>query len=62
MLFRLGRFEETEKALVDAAAHRGMTPDILAVRYRLALLKQDRAGADAAVAMSHAQSENELGM
>jgi eukaryotic-like serine/threonine-protein kinase len=62
MLFRLGRFEETEKALVDAAAHHAMAADVLAVRYRLALLKQDRAGAEAAVATSHSQSENELAM
>jgi serine/threonine protein kinase/tetratricopeptide (TPR) repeat protein len=62
ILFRLGRFEETEKALVDAAAHRAVAPNTLALRYRLALLKQDRAGAEAVVAMSHAQSENELVM
>jgi tetratricopeptide (TPR) repeat protein len=62
ILFRLGRFDETEKALVDAAAHRAMLGDVLTVRYRLALLKQDPAGAEAAVAMSHAQSQNELVM
>ena len=42
MLFRLGRFAETEKALVDATAHRATFPNVLAVRYWLALLKQDR--------------------
>jgi hypothetical protein len=39
-----------------------VTSDILAFRYRLALLKQDRAGAEAAVEMSHTQSMNELVM
>ena len=62
ILFRLGRFEEAEKALVDAAAHEAMAPDVLAVRYWLALSKKDRAGAEAAIGMSHAQSENELMM
>jgi tetratricopeptide (TPR) repeat protein/predicted Ser/Thr protein kinase len=62
ILFRLGRFEETEKALVDAAAHQAAAANVLALRYRLALLKGDRAGADAAVGMSHAQNENEMVM
>ena len=63
ILFHLGRFEETEKALSDAVAHHAMVPDVLATRYRLAyLLKQDRAGADAAIAMGHSQIENELVM
>lgn len=60
LLFHLGRFDETEKAIASAAAHRALSPDVLAVRYQLALLKRDRAGAEAVVAMSHAQSENEL--
>ena len=42
ILFRLDRFEETEKALVEAAAHHADSSDVLALRYRLALLKQDR--------------------
>jgi len=60
ILFRLNRFDETEKALVEAAAHHADSSDVLALRYRLALLKQDRAGTDALVAGSHAQSENEV--
>jgi tetratricopeptide (TPR) repeat protein len=60
MLFRLNRFEETEKALVEADAHHAAASDILAVRYRLALLKQDQAHAETVVARSHAQSENEM--
>jgi tetratricopeptide (TPR) repeat protein len=62
LLFHLGRFDEAEKALVDAAAHRDMAADMLALRYRLAILRQDRAGAEAAVAMSRTQRENELVM
>lgn len=62
ILFRLGRFEETEKALVDAAAHRAVASDVLALRYRLALLKQDPARAETVVAGSRAQSENEMAM
>jgi tRNA A-37 threonylcarbamoyl transferase component Bud32/TolB-like protein len=60
ILFRLGRFEETEKALVDAEAHHAVASDMLAVRYRLALLKQDRASAETVVTASRAQSENEM--
>jgi tetratricopeptide (TPR) repeat protein len=60
MLFRLGRFEETERALVDAETHHAVAGDIFALRYRLALLKQDPARADAVVVGSHAQSENEM--
>jgi tetratricopeptide (TPR) repeat protein len=59
LLFRLGRFDDTEKALSEAAAHRAIAADILALRYRLALLKGDRAGTDAAVAESRGQTENE---
>ena len=62
ILFHLGRFEEAEKALGEAATHHAMASDILAYRYRLALLRQNRAGAEAVVAMSHAQPENELVM
>ena len=62
ILFRLGRFDEAEKALADAAAHRSDSSDVRVLRYRLALLKQDRAGAEAAVAGSRAQTENEMAM
>ncbi len=62
ILFRLSRFEETEKAFVEAAAHRADSSDVLAFRYRLALLKQDRARAEQWWPASHAQSENEMVM
>jgi eukaryotic-like serine/threonine-protein kinase len=62
ILFRLDRFAETEKALVDAAAHRAVSADVLALRYRLALLKQDRASAETVVAGSRTQSEYEMAM
>jgi eukaryotic-like serine/threonine-protein kinase len=62
ILFQLNRFEETEKALVDASAHHGDSSDVLAFRYRLALLKQDTARAQTVVARSHAQSEDEMVM
>ena len=62
MLFRLNRFEETEKALVDAEAHHAGAAGDLALRYQFALLKQDGARAEAVVAGSHAQSESEMAM
>ncbi len=62
ILFRLGRFEETEKALVDSEAHHAVVADILAIQYRLALLKQDRAAAETVLAGSRAQSDNEMAM
>jgi hypothetical protein len=62
VLFRLNRFEEAEKALPAAAAHRALASDVLVLRYRLALLKHDGAAAEAVVAESRAQSENQLAM
>jgi eukaryotic-like serine/threonine-protein kinase len=60
ILFRLNRFEETEKALVEATAHNADSSDVLTFRYRLALLKQDLPRAEAVVAGSHALTENEM--
>jgi serine/threonine protein kinase len=62
LLFRLSHVEETEKALVDAAAHHAVASDLLVLRYRLALLKQDRSSAETLVAGSRAQSDNETAM
>src|SRR5579871_4820715 len=42
-LFRLGRFDEAEEAFGVAAAHHAVSSEALATRYRLALLKQDKA-------------------
>jgi tRNA A-37 threonylcarbamoyl transferase component Bud32 len=60
ILFHLSRFEETEKALVEAAAHHADASDVLVFRYRLALLKKDLSQAQTVVASSRAQSENEM--
>ena len=62
ILFRLNRFEETEKALVEAHAHGAVSADIQAFSYRLALLKQDSARAEKVVAGSHPQTETEMVM
>src|SRR6185437_139183 len=62
LLFRLGRFDETEKALVEAAAHHSMASNVIAVRYRLALLKNDQARADAVVMECRGQGDNEMAM
>lgn len=51
-LFHLGRLEEAEKAFAVAIAHHAATPDSLAARYRLALLKGDKTGMERAVAES----------
>jgi eukaryotic-like serine/threonine-protein kinase len=50
--FNLGRFEEAEKAFAVAAAHHATAPDLLAFRYRLALLKRDKAGMERTLAES----------
>jgi hypothetical protein len=58
-LFRLSRFDEAEKALEDAAAHHS---DEAVTRYRLALLKHDRATAETVAPESNAQGEHGLAM
>ena len=60
-LFRLGRFDEAVKAFAVADAHHvTMPPDSLAVRYRLALLKRDRAGMERVLAESRGNRGNEM--
>ena len=59
-LFQLGRFEEAEKAFAVAAAHHATTPDSLAFRYRLALLKGDKAGMERIVAESRGNHDTEM--
>jgi tetratricopeptide (TPR) repeat protein len=59
-LFRLGRFEEAGKAFAVAAAHHATSPDFLALRYRLALLKRDKAGMERTVAESRENHDSEL--
>ena len=59
-LFRLGRFEDAEKAYAVAAAHHATGPDALAFLYRLALLKRDKAGMERTVAESRGSHDSEL--
>ena len=59
-LFQLGRFEEAEKAFAVAAAHHATSPDSLAFRYRLALLKGDKAGMERFVAESRGNHDSEM--
>ena len=59
-LFQLGRFEEAEKAFAVAAAHHATTPDSLAFRYRLALLKGDKAGMERFVVESRGNHDTEV--
>ncbi len=58
-LFSLGRFEEAEKAFAAAAAHHA-NPELMASRYRLALLKRDQAGMERFVAESRGNQDGEL--
>jgi eukaryotic-like serine/threonine-protein kinase len=62
VLFRLGRFDEAEKAFAVAAAHHAATPDFLALRYRLALLKGDKADIERSVAESRKNHDSELAL
>jgi serine/threonine protein kinase/Tfp pilus assembly protein PilF len=61
-LFRLGRFDEAEKAIAVAAAHHAATTATLAVRYRLALLKRDQAGMEKLLVESRGNQDSEIGM
>ena len=61
-LFHLGRFDEADKAFAVAAAHHATGPDFLALRYRLALLKQDKAGMEKSVAESRGNQGSELAL
>jgi eukaryotic-like serine/threonine-protein kinase len=59
-LFHLGRFDEAEKAIAVAAAHHATSLTMLAVRYRLALLKRDQAGMERLLAESRGNHESEM--
>jgi eukaryotic-like serine/threonine-protein kinase len=59
-LFHLGRFEEAEKAFAVADAHRATAVDSLAVRYRLSLLKRDKAAMERSLTESRGNRESEL--
>ncbi|MGD0963253.1 MAG: protein kinase [Candidatus Acidiferrales bacterium] len=59
-LFFLGRFEEAEKAFAVAAAHHATAPDLLATRYRLALLKRDKTGMERTLAESRGNHDSEM--
>jgi len=61
-LFRLGRFEEAEKAFAAAAAHHAIGPDLLGLRYRLALLQRDKAGMERTLAESRRNHESEIAL
>jgi serine/threonine protein kinase/Flp pilus assembly protein TadD len=61
-LFRLGRFDEAEKAIAVAAAHHAATTATLAVRYRLALLKRDQAGMEKLLVESRGNQDSEIGL
>jgi len=63
-LFSLGRFEEAERAFAVAAEHHatGQGPDTLAIRYRLALLKRDRAGMEKPLAESRGNHDSEIAL
>lgn len=59
-LFRLGRFEEAEKAFAVAAAHHTNGPDGVVSRYRLALWKRDKAGMEQRLAESRGRHDAEI--
>jgi len=59
-LFHLGRFEEAEKAFAVADAHRATAVDSLPARYRLSLLKRDKAAMERSFTESRGNRESEL--
>jgi tetratricopeptide (TPR) repeat protein len=62
-LFHLGRFDEAEKALAVAAAHHATTSTtMLAVLYRFALLKRDKAGMEKLLTESRGNNESEMAL
>jgi Tfp pilus assembly protein PilF len=62
-LFHLGRFDEAEKAIAVAAAHHATsTATMLAVLYRLALLKRDQASMEKLLAETRGNQEGEMAL
>ena len=59
-LFRLGRFEEAEKAFAVAATHHATAANTPPFLYLLAWLKQDKAGMERAVGQSRGMHDSEL--
>lgn len=59
-LFRLGRFDEAEKALAVAAEHHVKPTSSLPVRYYLALLKGDKPAMESALVLSRENRDSEL--
>ncbi len=62
IFFRLGKFEEAVKANELAAAHHAASGDLIVIRYRLALLAQDRAAIEKLESESKGINENEIVM
>jgi serine/threonine protein kinase len=62
LLFYMDRFDEAEKAFGIAVAHHAVSSDGLALRYRLALLKQDQAGIEWVLQQSRGDNETEMFM
>jgi serine/threonine protein kinase/Flp pilus assembly protein TadD len=59
-LFRLGRFEEAEKAFTVAAAHHATASNTPPYVYRLALVKHDQAGMEKALADSRGKQDSQM--
>jgi Flp pilus assembly protein TadD len=59
-LFRLGRFEDAEKAFADAVAHHATAVNTPAFLFRLALLKHDKAGMARPLAESRGKHDSEM--
>jgi len=61
-LYHMGRFEEAEKAFAVAAAHHATAPDSMGRRYRLALLKRDKAAMEGILAESRGNHDSEMSL
>jgi len=61
-LFHLGRFDEAEKMFAIAAAHVSLGREAQPTRYRLAFLKQDKAGMEKILAESRGKNDSELAL
>ena len=59
-LFRLGRFEDSEKAFADAVAHHATAANTPAFLFLLALLKPGKAGMERPLAESRGKHDSEM--